>query len=225
MDGESSITKEMILEFSQMDTCCVSDAMDRLGLYAGLLGIHGVLSGKKICGPAFTVRYLPCGIAKGTVGDFLDDVELGKVVVIDNGGRMNCTVWGDLMSLTAKRNGVAGTVIDGVCRDLPVVRKIQYPIFSKGTYMVTGKDRVQVDAVNVPVSISNIQVKPGDLILGDDSGVICIPHERAAGILEIAKGIAEKEAVIEQYIAEGKPLKEARKLTGYHHLQTHNTDN
>ena len=111
--------------------------------------------------------------------------------------RLNCTVWGDLMSIYATKHNIEGTVIDGVCRDIPSVRKLGYPIFSKGRYMVTGKDRVEVDYVNKPVSISNIQIKPGDLILGDDTGVICVPQERALEVLEIAKSIAEKEAQIE----------------------------
>lgn len=224
MAVKSCITKEMIAEFRTMDTCCVSDAMDRLGLYAGLLGIHCVLDDKTICGLAYTVHYVPCGTVKGTVGDFLDDVSAGEVVVIDNGGRLDCTVWGDLMSITAVRNGIEGTVIDGVCRDLPTVRRLGYPIFSKSRYMVTGKDRVQVDRVLEPVSISGVLVKTGDLILGDDTGVICVPQERAAEVLEIAREIAAKEAKIEELLRQGYALREARKLTGYHHLQTRQSE-
>ena len=67
-------------------------------------------------GTAFTVRYRPCGMVKGTVGDFLDDVQPGQVVVLDNGGRRYGTVWGDIMTVYAQKRGVAGTVIDGVCR-------------------------------------------------------------------------------------------------------------
>lgn len=221
MAVKSSITPEMIAAFSGLDTCCVSDAMDRLGLYAGLLGLHCILDEKTICGLAFTVHYVPCGITKGTVGDFLDDVAPGEVVVIDNGGRQDCTVWGDLMSITATRNGVAGTVIDGVCRDVPTVRRLGYPIFSKGRYMVTGKDRVEVDRIGIPVCICGVQVKPGDLILGDDTGVICVPQERAAEILQAAQDIAAKEAQIEALLGKGMPLKQARAHTNYHHLQTH----
>lgn len=221
MAVKSIISKEMIRAFAKLDVCCVSDAMDHLGLYAGLFGVHCMLRGATICGLAFTVHYVPCGATKGTVGDFLDDVEAGEVVVIDNSGRLNCTVWGDLMSMTAKRNGIAGTVIDGVCRDLPVIDKLQYPVFSKGVYMATGKDRVQVDAVNVPIAVSDVQIKPGDLILGDDTGVICVPQEHAVQVLRTAENIAAKEEIIERYIQEGKSLKEARRLTGYHTLQSH----
>ena len=221
MAVKSCITKEMIEEFRALDTCCVSDAMDKLGLYAGLLGVNCVLTDKKICGLAFTVHYRPCGTEKGTVGDFLDDVESGEVVVIDNAGRLNCTVWGDIMSIMETQKGIEGTVIDGVCRDLPTVRSLGYPIFSKGHYMVTGKDRVEVDYINQPVAISSVVVQPGDLILGDDTGVVCVPQEKAQEVLNIAKNIEEKESCIVKYISEGVSLKEARKRTGYHHLQTH----
>lgn len=142
--------------------------MDKIGIECSVYGVKPIQRGEKICGRAFTVHYVPCGAVKGTVGDFLDDVEPGQVIVIDNAGRDNCTVWGDIMAKTAKKYGIAGTVIDGVCRDIPAVLECQYPIFSKGYYMRTGKDRVYVDAVNVPVTLSDIQVCPGDIVIGDD---------------------------------------------------------
>ncbi|MDO5115222.1 MAG: RraA family protein [Synergistaceae bacterium] len=213
--------KQIIDEFKKMDTCCVSDAADRLGIPCGLYGIKPVVKGTSFCGQAFTVHYVPCGTVKGTVGDFLDDVKPGEVVVIDNAGRDYCTVWGDLMSISASARGIAGTVIDGVCRDLPTIYRLQYPIFTKGTYMVTGKDRVQVDQVNVPVAVSGIQIKPGDIILGDDTGVIAIPLEAAEKVLEVSLEIAKKEALIEDAVKSGKGLKEARASVHYHSLQTH----
>jgi len=163
---------------------------------------------------------MPCGAVKGTVGDFLDDVKSGQVIVIDNAGRDNCTVWGDIMAKTAKQMGIAGTVIDGVCRDIPAVLECGYPIYSKGYYMRTGKDRVYVDAVNVPVTLSDIQVRPDDIILGDDTGVVVVPQERAEEVAGIAEEIDRKEQEILALVAQGHPLKEARAMTGYHHLQT-----
>lgn len=215
------MTDKLIIErFKQLDTTCVSDALDRFGIIGGLENIKPIFAGTVICGPAFTVHYIPCGTVKGTVGDFLDDVLPGQVVVIDNGGRTYCTVWGDLMSLAAKQNGIEGTVIDGVCRDIPAIIQMKYPIFSKGYYMVTGKDRVQVDGVNIPVSISGVQVKPNDIILADDSGGIVVPHEKASDVLQIACEIQEKERLIEQKIMSGMSLQEAREKAGYHRLQS-----
>lgn len=207
--------------FKKLDTTCVSDALDKIGIAGGLLGIRPVVEGVTFCGQAFTVHYVPCGVEKGTVGDFLDDVAPGQVVVLDNGGRVDCTVWGDLMTTSASRRGVAGTVIDGVCRDVPGIRKYRYPIFTRGCYMVTGKDRVQCDRVNVPVSIAGVCVTPGDLVMGDDSGAIVIPATQAAQVYEVAKTIAEREAIIERELHQGASLRDARASVHYHNLQTH----
>lgn len=214
------MNKEIINQLRKMDTASVSDALDKMGIPCGLLGIKPVNVGKRICGEAFTVHYVPCGSIKGDVGDFLDDVQPGQVVVIDNGGRTYCTVWGDIMTFTAKHKGIEGTVIDGVCRDIQGIHEQDYAIFTKGAYMVTGKDRVTVDYVNKPVAISGIQVCPGDLILADDSGAICIPKDVAEQVLEIAKSIEETEQKIITEVKNGNTLKEARKKLGYHKLQT-----
>lgn len=212
--------KEIIERLRAMDVASVSDAMDKLGIPCGLLGIKSVVAGKKICGTAFTVHYVPCGITKGNVGDFLDDVKPGEVVVIDNGGRLYCTVWGDIMTFVAKNKGVEGTVIDGVCRDIPGIKENDYAIFTKSTYMVTGKDRVTVDYINKPVSISGVQVRPGDIMLGDDTGVVCVPVEVAEQVADIAENIEKTEQAIIAEVKNGLTLKEARAKLGYHKLQT-----
>jgi regulator of RNase E activity RraA len=85
--------------------------------------------------------------------------------------------------------------------------------------MVTGKDRVQMDAVNKAVSISNVHVKPGDLVVGDESGVVIVPRERAEEIFTIATEISEKERQIENEVESGSALREARRKHGYHMLQ------
>lgn len=214
------MNKDIINRLKKMDTASISDALDKLGVPCGLLGIQAVIPGHRICGEAFTVHYVPCGMVKGTVGDFLDDVQPGQVVVIDNSGRDYCTVWGDIMTYTAKQKGVEGTVIDGVCRDVHGIRELDYSIFTKGKYMVTGKERVEVDAVNVPVAMSGVKVCPGDIILGDDSGVLVIPQDMAEKALEIAEGIEKTEQAIIAEVKNGSTLKAARAKLGYHHLQT-----
>lgn len=212
--------KDLIQALKKMDTASISDAMDKLGIPCGLLGIQAVVEGNKICGDAFTVHYIPCGMGKGNVGDFIDDVKPGQIVVIDNGGRNYCTVWGDIMTYTAKTKGIEGTLIDGVCRDVNGIKELNYGIYTKGKYMVTGKERVTVDAVNIPVAISGVQVRPGDIILGDDSGALVIPQEKAEEVLEVAQHIEEVEQKIIAEVKAGSSLKAAREKLGYHSLQS-----
>ncbi|MHC6179183.1 RraA family protein [Clostridium sp. JNZ X4-2] len=214
------LQKEIIEEYKKLDTSSITDALDKQGIAGGLLGIKAVVDGTRLCGQAFTVHYIPCGTVKGTVGDFLDDVPAGDVVVIDNSGREYCTVWGDIMSQVAEQKEVAGTVIDGVCRDVKIIRDVKYPIFTKGIYMMTGKDRVEVDAVNIPVGISGVKVYPGDLIVADENGAVCVPASVAEETLEIAKFIEKTEGRIVDTVKGGKTLREARAEMGYHKLQT-----
>ena len=147
-------------------TATISDALDRLGRPGSMLGIAPLFDGARLCGRAFTVRYVTATSPPGTVGDYLDDVAPGQVVVLDNGGRLDCTVWGDILTAMAANRGVGGTVIDGVCRDVQRALGLGYPIYSRGRFMRTGKDRVQVSDVESPVSIGGVNVQPGDLAGG-----------------------------------------------------------
>jgi regulator of RNase E activity RraA len=212
-------TAEIIEKYKRMDTTSISDALDRLGIKGGCLGIVPMVAGVKIAGPAFTVRYRPCGTEKGTIGDFMDDAAPGQVFVLDNGGRP-FTIWGDIMTVYAQKLGIAGTVIDGNCRDIPRILDEKYPIFTRGRFMVTGKDRVEVDGINIPVSISDVKVRPNDIVVGDDTGIVIVPMDRAEEVLAAAREIEAKEQEIFDLLDKGMTLREARVKMGYHSLQS-----
>jgi len=205
--------------FAALDTPSVSDALDRFELVGACEGIRPLFLGAKAVGRAFTVAYRTAGDPPGTVGDFIDDVAPDQVIVLANEGRTDCTVWGDLLTLVAHSRGVAGTVIDGVCRDVPAIVSSRYPVFCKGSFMRTGKDRVEVAGINVPVSISGVDVAPGDIVVGDDSGIVVVPQARAADVLAVARQVAYAEQRIESLVRSGLTLREAREKEGYHALQ------
>ncbi|MFQ6555969.1 RraA family protein [Pseudomonas sp. Lb2C1-1] len=212
--------KELVALFEGLDTPGVSDALDKLGLPGQCLGVAPLDNySKVIVGPAFTVQYVSASVPPGTVGDFIDDVAPGDVVVIDNGGRTDCTVWGDIMTQYAGTRQIAATVIDGVCRDVNKALGDGYPIFSKGRFMRTGKDRVQVQSVNQPVSIGAARVCARDIVVADANGVVVVPRARAAEVAACARQIESVEADIRALISQGKTLKEARVALGYHSLQ------
>jgi 4-hydroxy-4-methyl-2-oxoglutarate aldolase len=211
---------DVVKRFKALSTSTISDALDKSGFAGGCLGIRPIVAGAKMAGCAYTIRYVPNGAVKGTVGDYIEDVLPGDVIVLDNNGRTDCTVWGDILTVTAKMKGIAGTVIDGVCRDVAIILEEKYPIFSRGGFMMTGKDRVMVEATQVIVSIGKVQVKPGDILVGDDSGVVVVPQEVAEKILVAAEAIEEAEGRIIKAVQSGLTLKEARVQMGYHSLQT-----
>lgn len=200
-------------------TATVSDALDKLGRPGSILGLAPLFDGARLCGRAFTVRYVAAGSPPGTVGDYLDDVAPGEVVVLDNGGRVDCTVWGDILTAMAADRNVAGTVIDGVCRDVQRALGIGYPIYSRGRFMRTGKDRVEVSDVGRPVTIGGVNVRAGDLLLGDADGVLAVPREIEDEVAAVTAQIAAREEAIVTDILTGTSLADARKRHGYHLLQ------
>lgn len=209
-----------LARFDALTTASVSDAMDRLGIAGQVFGLAPLSPGFRLAGRAFTVAYAPCGQVKGTVGDYIDDVEPGQVVVLDNQGRLDCTVWGDILTGLSHRKGVGGTVINGVCRDVSLSLELGYPIYSRGRYMRTGKDRVQADAFGVPVSLGEVRVEPGDLLFGDADGVVVLPRAEEECIVDLASEIEQAENRIRQAVIGGASLREAREHFGYHRLQS-----
>jgi regulator of RNase E activity RraA len=206
---------------SRLDTATLSDALDKLGVAGQCLGIKPRDHAFRMTGRAYTVLYGPVDAKEpGTVGDYIDDLEPGTVVVLANGGREDATVWGDILTGVAHHMGLAGTVIDGANRDTHLCLELGYPIFSRSYSMRTGKDRVQVDALQVPVTIGHARVQPGDLMRGDADGVVVIPRAREDEVLSVAETIEEAEQRIRNLVASGKSLKEAREQMRYHRLQS-----
>lgn len=205
---------------ARLDTASLSDALDRLGIAGQCHGLLPRSSSFRMAGRAFTVLYGPASNPPGTVGDFIDDLPAGTVVVLDNGGRTDATVWGDIMTELAHRKDLAGTVIDGICRDTAVCMELGYPVYSKSHWMRTGKDRVQVEATQIPVNIGNARVAPGDILRGDADGVVVIPREHEDKVLEVAEAIEAAEDAIRAEIRKGSRLDEAREKFKYHQLQT-----
>lgn len=205
---------------SSLDTASLSDAMDKLGINGQCYRIQPRSTDFRMAGRAYTLLYGPAAKPAGTVGDFIDDVPPGSVLVLDNGGRDNATVWGDILTEIAHRRGMAGTVIDGICRDVAMCLKLGYPVYSRGHWMRTGKDRVQVEATNVPVNIGDVRVQPGDLLRGDADGVVVLPREHEDAILDLAETIENAENRIREAVRGGQRLDEARAAFRYHQLQS-----
>jgi regulator of RNase E activity RraA len=213
-------TQSLVKLFEGLDTASVSDALDKTGLHGQALGITPLQDYADVTiGPAFTVKYVPAGKPAGTVGDYIDDVKPGDVVVIDNGGRRDCTVWGDILTQYAGIHGIAGTVIDGVCRDINKAIQDNYALFTAGRFMRTGKDRVEVESINSTISIGNIRVESQDMVVADANGVVFVPRKYAREVAQTAREIESIEAAIRQGIAAGRSIRETREKLGYHTLQ------
>ena len=202
-----------------LTTAEVSDALDKLGWHGVGFGLRPIGSGTPIVGRAFTVRCRPADKPAGAIGDYIDDVPPGSIIVIDNGGRVDCTVWGGILTQVAQARGVTGVVIHGAARDTATAIRLGYPLYARAPLMRTGKDRVQLEALNGPVSLGEVRVMPGDLVFADQDGVVAAPRSLEHEAVAIARQIRAVEAAVLARALAGERLDEIRRSVGYQTLQ------
>jgi len=136
--------------------------------------------------------------------------EPGDVLVVQ--GVPHISSMGGVSATIGKRQGEAGAIVDGAVRDVDHSRAIGYPIWCSGVSPITGKWRIETMAVNDPVHIAAIEVRPGDLVVADECGVCFVPYARAAEVLGVAQRLAAAEATRLQALADGISLASFVKL-------------
>jgi 4-hydroxy-4-methyl-2-oxoglutarate aldolase len=192
----------MIERLLQIDVSALSDADKTLPIVDP--AVRAMLPEVRIAGPAFTVvaedDHLPVmsALAEAAPGDVL--------VVATNGGSR--AVFGELIATEAKRRGLVGIVADGLCRDLRGLRRIGLPAFARGTTPRSGT-AVSRAALGATIVCGGVEVAPGDIVFGDDDGILIAPPDRIAAALDAAELIARSERAI---LAADRPLSELTNL-------------
>jgi regulator of RNase E activity RraA len=191
---------ELIAGFGAFDTPAISDRMNRL--YTMAPGIHNLTDDRlRILGPACTVKLYPGDNLM--VHKALDIAQPGDVVIIDTSTSTMTAVLGDLVSTKARHRGLAGFVVDGLVRDLAAIRALgDFPVYARGV-TPTGPLHRGPGEINYPVCAGGIVVEPGDIIVGDLSGVVVIPQEIAGELLNRLKASAAKESDYVTAVARG----------------------
>ena len=197
---------EAVIELlSDVSTPNISDAMHHKGAMKWILPI---CTGHKIVGRAITVRTLPGDWAKPV--EAIDRAGSSDVIVIDN-GRADVAPWGGLATLSCMNRKIAGVVIDGAVRDVDEIRKFDYPLFARTIVPNAGEPKGYGE-IGVEIVCGGQVVRDGDYIVGDDSGVVVIPKERAYEIARRAKEVYKTELRIRSEIERGKSLSEVLDL-------------
>jgi len=194
-----------------LDTCAVSDALDFLGITGATTGIRPMWGRQKIAGRARTVEAVDA--AAGPAGRHLGTQTVassgpGDVVVVANRGRANVSSWGDILTAAAQYRGIEGAVIDGACRDLDAVAEAGFPLWARAAVPVTARGRLAERGSDVPVLFDGVLVTPGDLVLADGSGVVFLPADRAAEIIETAERLAARQDAMRDAVRAGQPVTE-----------------
>jgi regulator of RNase E activity RraA len=222
------MAREPIVErLLKLDTCAVSDGMDRLGLMGATYGVRPMWPCPKIVGRAVTMKIKPVGLdkAKQHLGTLpIDAAQPGDVIVIDNGGRPDTSCWGGLLALAAKTKGISGVVIDGACRDIDESRDVGFPVYARGAVPMTARGRVMQETYNQEIEFAGVQVHPGDLVIADGSGVVIIPRSKEEEIVRAAEGVAATEARMAEGIRRGMSVLEVLEKLGYEQMLDKNKE-
>ncbi len=207
----------------QDPTPLLSDVLDTLGITGVIAAsvLRPITPGTTIAGPAVTLRYVPEPIAparahaEGLRAKLADRdayavAEPGDVAVFDAGGR-EVSCMGGLSTTVAVQRGLAGAVVWGGVRDVATMRRFGYPVWAAHVTPRTGKFRLEAVELNGTVDCAGVQVRPGDLVVADDTGVVVIPAERIEPVLELAEAAAAREAQVVALLERGAELEELRR--------------
>lgn len=190
----------------QVSTSNISDAMHRKGAMPGIVSICGNV---KMAGRAVTVQTFAGDWAKPV--EAIDVARKGDVIVINNDGGIHVAPWGELATLSCVQKGIAGVVIDGAVRDVDDIRALKFPLFARAIVPNAGEPK-GFGEINAEILCGGQQVHRGDWIVGDESGVVVIPRERAYEIARRALEVRKNEARIREEIRRGSTLSKVSEL-------------
>ena len=200
-------SKEFIEKLKPISVATVYEASGRKGFIDPK--IKPIIKGIKLCGPAFTVQTVP--------GDnlmlhkALEKAQEGDVIVATVGGEYDYGYWGDLMSVQAKAKNLGGLAIDGCIRDSEEIIEMGFPIFSRGA-SIRGTIKSTLGLINYPINFGGTVVNPGDLILGDDDGMVVVRFQDCKEVLTKSKERIQKEKIKAKALISGITSVEINKL-------------
>ncbi|KAH9485566.1 4-hydroxy-4-methyl-2-oxoglutarate aldolase [Psilocybe cubensis] len=208
-------------------TCEISDALIKLSVPHGghIPDIHMTCPSPdvKLCSPAYTVQMVLASntTAPKLTAHFVDTAPAGSVIVIDAPPEAKSAVWGGLMTAGAQARGVTGVVISGRCRDLAEHRALGFPVFSRGHSTLGQSPFTRPSAINIELTITPqgpgadsfpaVTIQPGDWIVADEDGIVCVPRDLEAQVVDLAFKGREIDARCMEDIKAGKGIQQSFK--------------
>jgi regulator of RNase E activity RraA len=195
---------------NRLDSCAVSDALDKLGLKGAVTGIHRFSTDRRIAGRVVTVKLeIDDGrpvAAKHLSTTAIETAQPGDVIVVEQRTGVDAAGWGGNLSLGAKLRGIAGVVVDGPTRDVDEGRLHDFTVFARDHTSRTARGRIVEAGTNVPITVGDIPVSPGDYVVADGSAVVFVAQGDIERVLEVAEAIAKRERAMVDSLLEGTPI-------------------
>jgi regulator of RNase E activity RraA len=199
-----------LARLAQLDSCAVSDALDKLGLTGAVTGLQRLSSTRRISGRVITVKMEkedgrpPAPRHLGTTA--IESAQPGDVIVMEQRSGVDAACWGGNLSLGAKLRQVSGVIVDGPARDVDEARDYDFPVFARSATSRTARGRIVEAGTNVPITVGDVAVSPGDYVVADGSAVVFISQPEIDRVLEAAEAIAARERAMVAALREGTPI-------------------
>ncbi len=192
-----------------MDSCAVSDALDKLGLSGSVTGIGRVSTDQRIAGRVRTVKMDRAEGRTNTrhlCSTAIEASDPGDVIVCEQRTGLDAACWGGNLTIGAQMRGVAGAIIEGPARDIDESRQLGFPVFARAITGRTARGRIVEVATGEPIQVGDVTVSAGDYVIADASSVVFIKPEDIERVLEAAELIWQKESMMAQALREGTPI-------------------
>jgi len=201
---------DVLTRLARLDSCAVSDALDKLGLAGAAAGIHRLSTHRRISGRVVTVK-LDRDTGQPAASRHLGTSAIeashpGDVIVVEQRTGIDAAAWGGVLSLGASLKGVAGVIIDGPTRDVDEARAHDFAVFARDHTARTARGRIVETGTNVPVTVGDIPVAPGDFVVADGSAVVFVRAQDIDRVLDAAEAIAARETAMADSLRSGTPI-------------------
>jgi 4-hydroxy-4-methyl-2-oxoglutarate aldolase len=199
----------LLERLSAIDTCVLSDALDRLAIRGVAFGLSRLAGSRRIAGRVITVTLGPAegGAApRHLCTAAVEQGGPGDIIVVEHHSHQQAAGWGGILSFAAKTKGIEGVIVDGMCRDVDEAIDFDFAVFGAGAVPSTARGRVMEVACQQPVVVRGIRVHPGDWVLADSSGVVFVPAARIDEVLATAESLAERERQMIDRVRNGESV-------------------
>jgi regulator of RNase E activity RraA len=193
----------------KLDSCAVSDALDKLGLKGSVTGIRRYTTDRRIAGQVLTVKL---DRAEGRTNTrhlctaAIEAAKPGDIIVVEQSTGLDAASWGGNLAIGAKMRGVAGVIVEGPARDIDDCSREDFPVFARSHTARTARGRIVEVATGEPIMVGDLTVTPRDYVVADGSAVVFVAQADIARVLETAEAIVARENAMADDLRAGKPI-------------------
>ena len=215
-----------IVRLLRLDSCAVSDALDKLGLHGSVTGIEQLSTNRRIAGRVLTVKLDRAeGRAPSTQPPrhlctaAIEAAAPGDIIVVEQRTGLDAACWGGNLTIGAQMRGVAGVIVEGPARDIDDSRKLDFPVYARSHTARTARGRIVEVETGTPIQAGDVTVHPGDYVIADASAVVFVAAAEIERVLETAEAIMAREEAMAQALREGKPISQVMGANYEHMLK------